>query len=279
MPLLWTQQQHYRLARRNTMTLTLRFGSSFGDSTLPFLQKDFALPDTGSVQLVDFGRPSSYSSQAASFTSGEQFQTLVSTNAVTQGYAQATTAGTFDSATGALTGTVDLSPDTGNSFVIDDTSHNYCFSWWFKLPGGLGNNIKLAQSPPGGPRSFQLVTTPNGLFFNHWDTQSRKSTQYFYTPDTVMRLGYAWQWNGSTWQSKSISDNGSPSEWSNINFATQDSAVGLYNTAQGNNFIIDFGGAGSGATYRLLIEDLTESGRTPEEVWSADWASANGRFS
>ena len=269
------------------MTLTFRLGSSFTDSTLPFLQEDFALTDAGGVQLVDFQHITSYPSQSASFSSGQQFQTLVSTNAVTQGYAEATTSGTFDSVTGRLTGTLDLSPDTGSSFLIDDPSHNYCLSWWLKLPSGLPNNFKVAQSPSGGTRSFQLVTTPGALFFNHWDTQVRKSTSYPYTADTVFRLGYAWQWNGSTWQAKSVLDNGTPSDWSDIPFATQDANVGFYNTAQGNNFIFDAGsetvtsdnGTGGGAAYRLLVEDLTESGRTPEEVWSADWAAVDGRFS
>ena len=92
-------------------------------------------------------------------------------------------------------------------------------------------------------------------------------------------MGYAWQWSGSNWQAKSVANNGTPSAWGDISGLT-DSNVGLYNTAFDHPFLINFGSASvGGSVYRLLIEDLTESGRTPEEVWAADWAVGNGRFS
>ena len=267
------------------MTLILRLGSSFTDTSLPFLQKDSALPDAGGVQLFDFKNPGSYPSQSATFNSGEPFQTLVSTNTVTQSYAEADSAGTFSSATGALTGELDLSPVASDPFVIDDVSHNYCFSWWFKLPTTTANNLKLAESPAGGNRSFQVLSINagsglTGFNFNHWgQTSNARTTGFTYAGGSVFRMGYAWQWSGSNWQSKSVANNGTPSAWANISGLT-DSNVGLYNTASTNPFLINFGSASvGGSVYRLLIEDLTESGRTPEEVWDADWAVGNGRFS
>ncbi len=267
------------------MTLILRLGSAFTDTSLPFLQKDAALPGAGGVQLFDFKNPGSYPSQSGTFSSGQQFQTLVSTNSVAQSYAEADSAGTFNASTGALTGTLDLSPVVNDPFVIDDVSHNYCFSWWFNLPTNTANNQKLAESPAGSSRSFQVLSTNlgaglTGFNFNHWgQTSNAKTTAFSYAGGSVFRMGYAWQWSGSNWQSKSVANNGTPSAWGDISGLT-DSSVGLYNTASNHPFVINFGSTSvGGAVYRLLIEDLTESGRTPEEVWDADWAVGNGRFS
>lgn len=267
------------------MTLITRLATSFTDTSLPLLQADPALPTSGGVMLLDFKSVASYPSQSTTFNSGQQFPTLVSTNSVTQNYATATSAGTFDPSSGALTGTLDLSPQTGNDFLIDDVSHAYCFSWWLKLPSSLGNNQILAQSPAGGNRSFQLSSANLGsglafLSFNHWNASSVAEGYIFtYAGDTVVRIGYAWRWSGSNWQAKLIVNNGSPSDWDDINGLTN-SSVGFYNTAQGNAFAINFGASSfGGATYRLLIEDMTESLRTPEEIWDADWARGDGRFS
>lgn len=267
------------------MTLITRLAISFTDTSLPLLQKDPALPQSGGVMLLDFKNAGSYPSQSTTFSSGQQFPTLVSTNSVTQNYATATSEGTFDPSSGALTGTLNLSPQAGNDFLIDDVSHGYCFSWWLKLPSSVANNVILAQSPTGGNRSFQsrsvnLGSGLTGFTFNHWNAgSSAESYTFTYAGDTVVRIGYAWKWSGSNWQAKHIIDNGSPSAWDDISGLT-DPSVGFYNTAQGNPFAIDFGNSSfGGATYRLLIEDITESGRTPEEVWAADWARGNGRYS
>jgi len=267
------------------MTLILKLGSTFTDTSLPFLQKDSALPGAGGVMLVDFKSVGSYAAQSAVFSSGQRFQTLVSTNTVTQSYAEADSAGTFNATTGALTGELDLSPVVSDPFVIDDVSHNYCFSWWFNLPTSTANNLKLAESPAGSSRSFQMLSINTGsgltgLNFNHWGASSNaKTTNFPYVGGSVFRMGYAWQWGGSNWQSKSVANNGTPSAWGDISGLT-DSAVGLYNTDATHPFLINFGSAtAGGSVYRLLIEDLTESGRTPEQVWDADWARGNGRFS
>lgn len=267
------------------MTLITKLNSSFSDTTLPLLQKDSALPGSGGVMLLDFKNTGTYATQFASFNGGQRFMSLVTTNSITQPYAESTTSGTYSSATGALTGTLNLSPQTSQSFIIDDVSHDYCFSWWFKLPSAIANNLTVAQSGISGNRSFLMASVNLGsglssVSFNHWgQTAVARQTSFSYAGNSVFRMGYAWKWNGSIWQAKSVSNNGSPSAWTNITGLT-DANIGFYNTSNSNVFRIDFGGSSiGGATYRLLVEDMTESGRTPEQIWAADWASASGRFS
>lgn len=265
------------------MTLITRFATAFTDTTLPRLALDPAAPLAGGRVLIDFKSPSCHSQAVTSFGSGQQFQTLLGSNP-SQLFAASTTAGTYNPATGAIIGTVNLNPTAANAFVIDNVAQNYCLSFWFRLPSNTGNNLSLAQSHTGGSRSFQLRSVNFGLGlaainFSHWNAAAPAITaSYPYTGGSVFRLGYAWQWSGSIWQYKTISNNNAPSAWINITGLTNP-AIGLFNVAQSNAFALEFGSISGGATFRALVENLSVSARSPEQVWAADWARGNGRYS
>lgn len=101
----------------------------------------------------------------------------------------------------------------------------------------------------------------------------------------IHRLGYAWYKKADgNWYNKPILDQTVGTELATPTHVTTGIDLGQ-STAGGardpyhvaaiapGNFGTDNG------IYRLYIENLTLSGRTPEQVWAADWTRGNGRFS
>lgn len=106
----------------------------------------------------------------------------------------------------------------------------------------------------------------------------------------VHRVGYAWYKTGGNWFHKGIIDQVVGTEYATPNHQTtgidlgQSTAGGArdpyYITALGNRQSSGTSMFGTdNGIYRIYIENLTLSGRTPEQVWAADWTRGNGRFS
>jgi hypothetical protein len=104
-------------------------------------------------------------------------------------------------------------------------------------------------------------------------------------------LGFAWYKSGGNWYQRAILDENSlSSELATPRFDTAGIDMGqsthdgsrdiaqLLSVGMGSFFTQPVYGTGFGL-YRMYWENLTESGRTPEQVWAADWARGNGRFS
>lgn len=177
----------------------------------------------------------------------------------------------------------------------------------------------LASTPPGsaGYPGFGVVASSAGISvrrdqtgaFANWRT-SGSSNNYITSTQTLLaspstatiyRIGYSWYWDASesAWREKWIVDNGTVgtktvAAWSQQahgidlgqGISSNGSAVGVRTP----HAVMGFGGDPFSSSesgwwgsdhklYRLYIEDNTRSGRTPEQVWDADWARGNGRFS
>ena len=180
-------------------------------------------------------------------------------------------------------------------------------------------NRNLTSTPPGGSGypGFSLTASSAGISvrrdqtgaFANWRT-SGSSNSYVTNSQTVLaspstatiyRIGYSWYWDAtaSAWREKWLIDDGTVgtktvSAWDQEangidlgqGVSTNGSAVGVRTPYA----VMGFGGDPFSSSeagwwgsdhklYRLYIEDTTRSGRTPEQVWDADWARGNGRFS
>jgi len=105
----------------------------------------------------------------------------------------------------------------------------------------------------------------------------------------IHRLGAAWyRKNDNNWYQRPILDQVLGAELATPSHVTTGLDLGQ-TTAGGARdpfWVAAIGGRATSNTfgtpnalYRLYIENLTLSGRTPEEVWAADWARGNGRYS
>lgn len=263
------------------MTLITRLSTAFTDTTLPILQKDPVLPNEGAVLLFEPKSLGTYPSQDPT-VSAQDLQSLTLTpRSVPVG------AGTYDPATGKFNAAATFAPNPAD--LYQDNTHAYCLSIWIGVPETHAPYRVLMW---GGDRN-SLNTVDNKSLTMHWDnTDTRRLL--IYKPDInsgnerqngflnvlpvgVNRVGYAWQKNDvngtPTWQWKGIVNNGTPGNWNNDTFGT--GAAGI-NTASSSSVLWT---NDNSSIYRFYLEDLTVSGRTPEQVWAADWARGNGRFS
>ena len=272
------------------MTLITKLSSSFTDTTLPILQKDPALPSAGGVVMYDMKSVGTWPSQASTITTSSQIFSLASNP---WRAASPSTSLAYDSNTGRVTpsGAYNLDIEDSTNRVFADPTHNYCVSFWFFVPSthaafaayihkGTGNtNVNthgfLIRAENADSRIVQVWrpastdgnATQNGLITSALSVG-------------VHRIGYAWSRNSGVWQRKTVIDNGTVSGWTNDTFGS-----GVNGVQNNSAWPLRFGGsagAGNAANlgfYRFYIENLTLSGRTPEQVWAADWARGNGRFS
>ena len=264
------------------MTLITRLNTAFTDTTLPILQRDPVLPNEGGVLLFEPKNIGTYPSQESNVSAQTLSSLTLTPRDVPVG------AGTYDPATGEWSASATFAPNPAD--LYQDNTHAYCLSIWVDVPETHPGYSILMW---GGDRG-NLNAVDNKSLTMHWgDTDSRSFI--IYKPDInsgnerqngfintlpvgVNRVGYAWQKNDvngtPTWQWKGIVNNGTPGGWNNDTFGT--GAAGI-NTASSSNVL--WTNDGNSSIYRFYLENLTLSGRTPEQVWDADWARGNGRYS
>ena len=172
-------------------------------------------------------------------------------------------------------------------------------------PGGTGYpsftltassaGISVSRDQTGAFANFRTSGSSNNYVPNAQTVLASPSTA------TIYRIGYSWYWDASAalWREKWLIDDGTVgtktvAEWSQQDHgidlgqgeSTNGSALGLRTPWA----VMGFGGDPISSSeigwwgsdhklYRIYIEDNTRSGRTPEQVWAADWARGNGRFS
>ena len=278
------------------MTLITRLSTTFTDTTLPILQKDPVIPNAGGVVLVDFKNTGTWPSQESPITS---YNSLVNNNWPTLTASNSST--TYNATTGRVTatGAVSLPVEDASNRLFADTAANYCISLWVYLPDsnpffssyfskGTGNvnvNTHSFFVRVGGtgseriemyrPASTDGSASSNGIVFGTTTVDDEDLPT-----NGIYRLGYAWSKNAGQWQHRGILNNNTPTAWANSTFGT--GADGVQENASWTGRLFgDSGGAASTGlgVYRFYLENLTVSGRTPEQVWAADWARGNGRFS
>lgn len=266
------------------MTLITKLSSAFSDTSLPILQRDPVIPNAGGVVLLDFKNPGCNPTQGSTISSYNQL--------VSAGWPTLTTFGTvnYNSTTGRATSASGVSGfywDSTSGSVFSDTTANYCLSFWLFLPDVLPDytNAELIVKGIGftntNNNSLSIFSRTTGSFdgFEIYRPSTTISSSLQNKASLggitggVYRFGYAWSKNSGTWQHRSIINNGSPSSWTDSTFGT--GADGVQDRSERGEIRLrqDIG------VYRFYLENLTLSGRTPEQVWDADWARGNGRYS
>lgn len=262
------------------MTLITKTTTAFTDTSLPILQKDPVLPNAGAVVLFDFKNVGTWSSQSSPVTT---FTSLTTSSWPVLSASNANN--TYSPSTGrvAATGATELPLETAGSRLFADLTANYCFSIWIYVPTAFNFfETYLSKGTGSNTSSDRTLTVRGGSGTRLLDISRAGGTDQFnYVAPAagVYRIGYAWSKNSGTWQYKTCV-NQSENAWQNS--ASGTAANGVYENTANNGAL--FGTAGGAAptglgVYRFYLENLTVSGRTVTQVWDADWARGNGRYS
>jgi hypothetical protein len=277
------------------MTLITRLSTTFTDTTLPILQKDPVIPSAGAVVLYDFKNPGTWPDQTSPITS---YSSLVNNNWPTLSPTPTPAQHTYNSTSGRITpldtatASFGFPVEDASTRLFADLTANYCISMWLYKPatatgpfdigyfarnasGGTPNNAEHSLIVRINPDTNQIqIQRPDAFFTSNSVTLSAPG-------NAVSRVGYAWSKNSGTWQHKGILNNGSPTAYVDSTFGT--GANGIKDNAAWTGRLFGAYGFASADSaqgiYRFYVENLTLSGRTPEEVWDADWARGNGRYS
>lgn len=233
-----------------------------------------------------------------------------STHTATMNYDAATGRVTFpagDASAGALESTRYLEKN-GSFYIIDDLTAGYCFSMWLYIDANGAVCTLLNDMRDGNDNARRgfvvsyrndqkriMVSKPSRIGFpiDASTTASSRNDNEFLSPDNltsgVYRVGYAWYKVNGVWKYRGIWDNAIGTEVNMLGFGTTgyDAGQATHNGARDPRRNWGIGKWLNGTTafgtthglYRLYVENLTVSGRTPEQVWAADWARGNGRFS
>jgi len=275
------------------MTLITRLSTTFTDTTLPKLRKDPVLTDAGSLVLYDF---KSLAGQADGFSLASP--EFVNLGSYTSRQSIAVPTGiTYDQTKGALvyeSGTnvipVEANASAGSSDLFNTTDEFLLILWASRRATNLGTHsffnylAKGTGTTSSGDQSLSFMnngpTISNDIIARiNFDVQSStaNSTAVVGGPTTggaPVQLAMHWFKTGSTWEMNA---------YSNKTKSTTEptSADPLWLAAANLAFFRQTGGSdGAGAqVHRLVIENLTQSGRSATEVLDLDYSYSNGRFS
>lgn len=221
-------------------------------------------------------------------------------------------------ASNILQSTRTLTNQTLGQYLINGTS-NYCMSIWVYHSGDATDRVMLhlgnGGTNSGTREGLRLVLKPaTWQMWRHANTlpaafptnaggnvsSAQKNWAFGGGSDQpgptlspgIHRLGYTWYKSGSIWRSQPITNQTVGTDLANTGFESQGIDLGqtTHDGARDNFWHTHIGGiahsgAGSScwgtnhALCRIYIENLSLSGRTAQQVWDADWARANGRFS
>ena len=278
------------------MTLITRLSATFTDATLPVLRKDPVLPTSsqtgaGDRVLYDFKNVGTWPSQSANISASDTFFSIADKTVAGIGDGLvASVAATYDSSTGRIStsSTSGLRLEENYDDIFSDPTADYVVSVWLSYDATGAYQVPLEKgvtlNSNTANKSFMLIYSATGtsgtqMAWHHpraGDANSQANKLVFpsATLGTVNRYGVHWTKQSGSWQIRAVFNNNTPGNYVNMSHGTDangiqlNSAWKLQTVAYTMN---DFA--------RLYVENLTVSGRTAEQVWDADWARGNGRFS
>jgi hypothetical protein len=272
------------------MTLIVRLPVSFTDTTIAKLSKDSVIPSSGARLLVDMKSVGTWPSQAASITTSDQLFSLVDNS-----WPTLSTAGThvYSPERGGLLANELGDASTGlwlsntSTNIFNDATHAWAFTFWFYRALAStsrshnffrDNTVQIGGNAISGP----IVMSIYGA--NGTNNDAYLIGGQF---NVLVRLGFAvYQNESNIWKFRTVVNNTVSAE-ANLSGATN--TVGGAGIRASNSatirprvFTIPAGHAAvtsDNLFYRTYAEDLTLSGRTYQQVFDADWARGNGRYS
>ena len=280
------------------MTLITRLSTAFTDTTLPKLRKDPVLTDSGSLILYDF---KATANQAAGFDpASPEFvnlgsytgRTSITPLSVSSDYAYDQTKGAIVWNTGNIPTPISVEDNAsaGSSDLFNTTDNFLVILWASRRATNLGTFFfsnylaKGTGNTSSGDQSLCFMnngTTPsNGIIARiNFDTTSSHAADSALvggptTGGDPVQLAMHWFKTGSTWEMNAYSNK-------TVDTQSLTSTDPLWLAATNLAFFRQTGGSGGAGSqvHRLVIENLTQSGRNVTEVLNLDYAYSNGRFS
>lgn len=274
------------------MTLITRLSTAFTDATLPILRKDPVLPGTaltgaGDRVLYDWKNIGTWPSQAGTINAGDTFFSLADPNVAGVGDGvDANIAATYDSATGRISTTTfpGLLVEDNYDDIFSDPAADYAVSFWMSSDATSVFPV-LNQKGTGdlnvNTHSFVIYGGDNttSVAWHHpaaGDADARVNIVNFssVTLGTMNRYGVHWTKSSGSWRIRGVLNNGTPGSYQSLSHGTGANGIQL-NSAWKWRFRAE----SASDIARIYVENLSVSGRTAEQVWAADWARANGRYS
>ena len=273
------------------MTLITRLSTAFTDTTLPILRKDPVLPVTaltgaGDRVLYDWKNAGTWPSQAGTIATGANFFSLGDSTVpgVGDGVAASFNA-TYNPTNGKVISDGDFFLEDNYDDIFSDPTADYVVSLWMSIestgfyPAYMQKGISNLNS---NQNSFVIYGGNNQQTFEWYqpaatDTDSRAN--FFIVPSSLITLGVVnrfgihWTKSSGSWRLRGVFNNNTPGAYRAMTHGTGADGIQL-NSAWKLKLHQTFPGLA-----RFYVENLSVSGRTAEEVWAADWARGNGRFS
>lgn len=274
------------------MTFITRLSTAFTDATLPILRKDPVLPSTaltgaGDRVLYDWKNTGTWPSQAGTINQGDTFFSLADPNVTGVGDGvDANVAATYDSATGRVS-TEDfpgLYVEDNYDDIFSDPTADYAVSFWMSRDA-TSAFPQLSEKGVGdlnaNTHSFVIYGGNNTTSVSWYhpaavDSDARTNVVGFssVTLGTMNRYGVHWTKSSGSWQIRGVLNNGTPGSYQSMSHGTGANGIQLDSAWRWR-----FRAEDPSDIARIYVENLTVSGRTAEQVWDADWARGNGRFS
>lgn len=276
------------------MTLITRLSTAFTDTTLPILRKDPVLPGTaltgaGDRVLYDWKNVGTWPSQAGTINAGQQFFSLADPTVAGVGDGVgANIAATYDSATGRIS-TEDfpgLYIEDSYDDIFSDPAADYAVSFWMSRDATSADPV-LSQKGVGdlnaNTHSFVVYggnNTTSVIWYHPSAGDADGRSNFISFPSSSIslgsmnRFGIHWTKSSGSWRIRGVLNNGTPGGYQSLSHGTGANGIQLDGAWRWR-----FRAESASDIARIYVENLSVSGRTAEQVWAADWARANGRYS
>lgn len=289
------------------MTLVTRLSATFTDATLPRLISDPVWNEDGGRVLFDAKNLICHPTQSTTIipstplaSAGENNWPI--TTSTGRNYNPSTGRITPYAAGGGSAGITMENSGSGNTGpypIINNASHAYAGVLWFYVPASFtANSPTLLSKGAGSTSSSNSLTISFDGTTNVLRVTRPKQTDTGYNNNAIVtptltegvhRIGFGWDKADGTWKRRGILNQATAVTGADSvdTFGSDTNGVNL--PAAGSTWdLLLFGNIGFGffnftnaeiGIYRFYAENLTQSGRTIQQVWDADWAYANGRYS
>ena len=270
------------------MTLITRLATSFTDTTLPRLIKDPVIPAAGARLLVDMKSIATWPSQASSITTSNQLFSIADT---TPAWPTLGVAGThtYNSTRGGLQGNNSADAASGlwlsdaSTGIFDNAAHSWAFTLWiYRGAITTGSTFLMITDRAVGIVAYANIAAFDVVIRGADGTGNTANPAV--PNNRLTRVGFTvYQDSSFQWKYRTVTDNVVSSSERNLLGATNtQGGAGLRASASGTTRPRIFASSNVPADYlfyRTYAENLTLSGRTYQQVFDADWARGNGRFS
>jgi hypothetical protein len=272
------------------MALITRIPATHSNTLLPRITKDPALPlfGQGARLLVDMKSANTWPSQASSITTSNQLFNIADT---TPAWPTLGVAGThtYNPTRGGLQGNNSAVATSGlwlsdtSTGIFNNAAHSWAFTLWL-YRGAIVTGTDFAMLADHAVSIFAYANIAAFEMKIRGAGGTSNSIFLAVPNNSLRRVGFTVYQNSSfQWKYRTVVGNVVTTEERNLIGATNtEGGAGLRASESGTTRPRIFASSNVPADYlfyRTYAENLTLSGRTFQQVFDADWARGNERFS